>query len=53
METYLWKKFDFWLKGLSKENKLAPPNDLIKEGSDYQVVMLKNYWEKYIMESQI
>ena len=49
------KKFDSWLNGLSKEdkNKLALPNDLIKEGSKYQDVMLKKYWEKHIMESQI
>ena len=54
-EMEVQKKFDSWLKRLSKENKnkLAPPNDLIKEGSNYQVVMLKNYWEKHIMESQI
>lgn len=49
------KKFEIWLQGLSKENKnkLAPPSNLITEGSRYQDVMLKNYWEKHIMESGI
>ena len=49
------KKFYSWLEALSTEerNKLAIPTNLIKEGSSYQDVMLKNYWEKHVMESEI
>ena len=44
------KQFEKWLKTIpdDQRNKIVPPSPLIKTGSRYQLVMLKDYWEKEI-----
>ena len=44
------KQFEKWLKTIpdDERNKIVPPSPLIKTGSRYQLVMLKDYWEKEI-----
>ena len=49
------KEFEIWLETLSTEerNKLVMPNDLIKEGSVYQQVMLKNHWQEKVLGKEV
>ena len=44
------KQFEKWLETIpdDERNKIVPPSPLIKTGSRYQLVMLKDYWEKEI-----
>jgi hypothetical protein len=44
------KRFEQWVETVPEEerNKLAPPNSFIKSGSQYQLTMLKDYWEKEV-----